>query len=640
MIPHPRPARRLAALLVGACTAGAIVLGGAQGATAAGATSFPDAKPSWAKVGNARGAADAAKTVEGEVGFSLRDAAQAEQLAQAVSTPGSPLYRKYVGSNRWIARFSPSKSDFTLVLDYLRDAGLTVTGTPKSRLFITFRGTVAQLEKAFGTDLRRYAYRGHVLVAPAVTPTLPDRVARSVNGVYLGTARTVTRPTAAAAPKADGPTQVSLPGVPCSRYWQQHTATLPEAYGRTEFPTANCGYLGRQFRSAYEIPRSMTGAGQTVAILDAYGSPSLVRDYRTFAKKHGGTPLTSATYRQIVPKRFYDADLCGGIGGWQGEQVLDVTAVHGIAPKARMQYVGGFNCGTGLDVAMSQVLDDRLATIVTNSYGSDGEPPAAAVAVNQNQQLQAAAEGIGLYFSTGDLGDNSTLENAADIGAPTADYFATSPYVTGVGGTTTEIGRNGRTALETGWGNHYDAVVKDPATGSIGYEADPPGDFQSGAGGGISRVFAQPWYQAGVVDAAGRGVPDVAAVGDPRTGELIGYRAYDDESGKLTKYDEAIYGGTSLSTPLFAAEVALLQQRTHHVYGFLNPLLYGAVAAGRSPFTDVVSQDVAVAYNDQFDGHTSLVTGNLDTSLTTAPGWDDVTGLGVLRLRKVPAALR
>jgi subtilase family serine protease len=351
----------------------------------------------------------------------------------------------------------------------------------------------------------------------------------------------------------------------------------------------------------------------------------------TYAGKHGIAPLTRSTYSEIVPSTFYDAEACTGPSGWQSEQMLDVLAVHGVAPKAKVQYVGGFNCGTGLDVAMSQVLDRRLATVVSNSYGNLGEPPADAVVVNENQHLQAAAEGVGLYFSSGDSGDESP-----NLGRTAPDYPASSPWVTAVGGTTTAIAKDGSVALETGWGNHYDAVVKDPATGALSYADPVPGAFSSGAGGGVSGLFGLPWYQEGTVSATGRSVPDVAADADPRTGELVGYRPItNDATLKQGPYDEVIYGGTSLASPLLAAEVALVQQSTHATIGFANPLIYGVHAADPSLFRDVLPRFVAVAYDDQTTGETSLVTGNQDTSLTVTPGYDTVTGLGSLSLTQL-----
>ena len=626
--------RRLIPIAAGLATATALIFSSGAGAMAADHTAFPGSKPTWAKTSNDVGVAPDDGTSEGEIGFDLKDLAGAEAYATAVSTPGSPTYGKYLSPRAWISRFSPARSDYTPVLQYLKDAGLKITGTPKSRLFISFRGTAAQLNSVFGTELHRYHYLGHTLIAPSKAPTLQANLAGAVSSIALDQGRLLTRPDSvgsAAATTATAPVTTPVSDIaPCSTYYGQHTATLPLAYGKRTFKTANCGYTGTQFRSAYGVPSHLTGAGQTVAIIDAYASPSIVKDVNTAAAKHGQPALT--TYRQKVPSTLYDGALCGYPSGWQVEQTLDVIAVHNIAPRAKVLYVGGFNCGTGLDVSMSKILDDHLANIVSNSYGNVGEYPQDVVQVNENQHLQAIGEGIGLYFSSGDSGDE-----AANLGAVSPDYPASSPYVTAVGGTSTEIAKNGSVALETGWGNRYDAVVQD-AAGNRSYASPVPGDFTSGAGGGYSTVFTRPWYQSGVVSSSGRAVPDVAADADPRTGELIGIRPIVDDTTLATgPYTEDIYGGTSLASPLFAAEVALVQQATHSVVGFANPVFYGAYKVRSSTFRDVLPRFLAVAYDDQFTGETSLVSGNLDTSLTTNRGWDDVTGLGALSIAQLRA---
>jgi subtilase family serine protease len=626
-------ARRILSVTAGATLAAALAFSSGATAMAADHATYPGSKPTWARPANDVGVAPDDGTVEGEIGFDLKDQAGAEAYAKAVSTPGSPTYGRYLSPAAWIDRFAPATSDFTPMLQYLKDNGLIITGVPKSRLFITFRGTTTQLDALFGAALHVYRYQGHSLVAPSKAPTLKAGLATGVSAIALDQGRLLTRPDAAKAATASAPTATTpASGIaPCSMYWGQHTATLPPAYGRTVFNTANCGYTGKQFRSAYGVPASLTGAGQTVAIIDAYASPSIVRDVNTLAAKHGQAPLTGATYTQKVPGTFYDGALCGYPSGWQGEQTLDVDAVHNVAPKAKVLYVGGFNCGTGLDVAMSQILDDKLATIVSNSYGYVGEYAQDLVQVNENQHVQAIGEGIGLYFSSGDSGDESL-----NLGTTSPDYPASSPYVTAVGGTTTEVAKNGSVALETGWGNDYDSVLKDTTTGSLSYKEPVPGAFASGAGGGVSSVFARPWYQQGVVSSTGRAVPDVAADADPRTGELIGIRPIVDESTlAVGPYTEEIYGGTSLASPLFAAEAALVQQATHSTIGFANPLFYDVFKAKPASFRDVLPRFIAVAYDDQFTGLTSLVTGNRDTSLTTAPGWDDVTGLGALSISQL-----
>jgi len=155
----------------------------------------------------------------------------------------------------------------------------------------------------------------------------------------------------------------------------------------------------------------------------------------------------------------------------------------------------------------------------------------------------------------------------------------------------------------------------------------------------VSRIFAEPAYQQGVVPAAvfsaqgrtGRAVPDVAANADPNAGYLIGQtQTFPDGS---VKYSEYRIGGTSLASPLFAGIMALADQAAGVPHGFANPLFYSHPGA----FTDVTSpaSTVAVVRTNYVNGVDSsnglayrLRTANQTLSLQTTVGYDDVTGLG------------
>ena len=148
----------------------------------------------------------------------------------------------------------------------------------------------------------------------------------------------------------------------------------------------------------------------------------------------------------------------------------------------------------------------------------------------------------------------------------------------------------------------------------------------------MSQLFADPQYQ---IDAglgfSGRGVPDVAALGDPQTGFLVGQtQAF--PNGNY--YDEYRIGGTSLSSPIFAGLMALLDQATGHHHGFANPLFY----QNPSAFYDVGSIKTAVARRN-YVNRVDATDGTVDRLRTfddysgsptqhTGPGWDNVTGVG------------
>jgi subtilase family serine protease len=256
---------------------------------------------------------------------------------------------------------------------------------------------------------------------------------------------------------------------------------------------------------------------------------------------------------------------------------------------------------------------------VTNSYGFNTELlPPGFVKPYEDTLIQAAAEGIGVYFSSGDNGDETV-----NFGFATTDWPASSPWVTAVGGTALGVNAAGARVLETGWGtSNYNCDTTTLVCTRTGW--------LYGAGGGVSQIFAKPSYQSGI-NASGRAVPDVAALGDPQTGYLIGITQTFPEGAH---YDEYRIGGTSLSSPIFAGLMALADQASGAPHGFANPLFY---AVGGTLY-DVQSVKTAVARRN-FNNSVDASAGTSDRLRTfddysgsptqhTNPGWDNVTGLG------------
>ncbi len=310
-----------------------------------------------------------------------------------------------------------------------------------------------------------------------------------------------------------------------------------------------------------------------------------------------------------------------------------------MAPGAQILFVGAKSCeDIDIDNALLDVVGNARAQIVSNSYGNLGEVgiPKSEIQFFNNIALEAGLQGIGLYFSSGDDGDES--DQPAYTGpVPAADFSATSPFVTAVGGTSLGISRNGGVAVEQGWTtgiSNFDPTSKTWVPGGAGA-------FLYGAGGGPSRLFNQPKYQAGVVPAniataiggKRRVVPDVGMVGDPNTGMLIGQTQ---TFSKGVSYGEFRIGGTSLSCPLFAGVMALADQKAGAPHGFVNPFLYSLYRT--SAFRDIVpGPKMAVARRnfvngeDATDGITppSARTFNANLqSLRTLRGYDTLTGLG------------
>jgi subtilase family serine protease len=594
--------------------------------------SLPGSVPAWAAAADLAGSPPPGASVTINVGLALHDADAASKLALAVSDPRSSSYGHYLTPAQFNAKYAPSAASVTAVKKFLTDSGLKVGSIAEGNRWIPATGTVAQVNKAFATTMHTYRWRGATLNAPSTMVSIPSTLANDVLTVTgLDDSGQLRRPySAQISPDITAPRVTTSSAKPpkateCSTYWAQHSQTVPAAYGATKFPTYICGYTGKQLRSAYGVSSAVTsgrdGRGVTVAILDAYASPTIVSDANKYAKATGEPGFAAGQFTQTVFKPFGMQKDCGGEAGWNEEQTLDVEAVHSVAPGASIHYIGAKDCDSGLDDALNYVVQHHTADIVSNSYGYAGEDvPPATMKLDESLFTQAAAEGIGVYFSSGDSGDEVTIGNTTSA---QPDFPASSPMVTGVGGTSLAITKSNGYSFETGWGSEHDLVG---FTGKkAAYETPLPGYYLFGAGGGTSTAFAQPSYQAGRVPAAlsqrygntaARVVPDVAAVADPYTGFLIGETS-------AGVFSLAAIGGTSLACPTFAAIQALASTGRKTSIGFANPLLYSVPA---SAFHDVKPRRAPVAVSSPTGG--SLTTFDQDSSLQTSYGFDDVTGRG------------
>jgi subtilase family serine protease len=612
--------------LVAAC-ASLLAANAASASAAASRATLPGSAPAWADARHAAGAADNAGTVQFRVYLSWRDAGAAAAYARAVSDPSSSSYRKFLTPGQFRTRFVPPESEVKSVRSWLSQQGFDVTYTPGNHHYVAAEGTVAQAESAFGATIKTYAVDGKRVRSPSGDLSIPSSLADAVTGV-VGLDDSAALVTTDAAGGNAPPSAGFRNAPPLSEYWAEKLSPYAFPPGFTDLPLATVpwtvrGYTPQQIKSAYKIPTGLDGRGQTVAIIDAYASPTILQDVNTWSTRRGLPTMSPSQLVQDVAPGTYKRpeNKRQDPQGWYGEETLDVEAVHGMAPAAKIVYVGAPNNYQDLDAAMNHVVDRHLADIVTNSYGWQGEvlPPGFIKPFNDTL-IQAAAEGIGVYFSSGDNGDET-----ATRGAASTDFPASSPWVTAVGGTSLGVGANGSRAVETGWGtSNYDCNQQTLTCTRTGW--------LYGAGGGVSRVFAEPSYQTQAgLHLSGRGVPDVAAVADPQTGYLVGQtQTFPDGA----YYDEYRLGGTSLASPLFAGIMALAQQQAGRSFGFANPLFY----ANAGHFYDVKSVKTAVARRNYVNSVDDSA-GTVDALRTfddysgsptqhTNPGWDDVTGLG------------
>jgi subtilase family serine protease len=596
------------------------------GVDAASRSAIPGTKPSWATSNALVGHAKAADKVGFRLYLGWRGGNAAEALARAVSDPKSASYRQFLTPAQFRARFAPSQSDVAAVQNWLKGSGLRISHTPLNRHFVAAEGTVAQVEAAFGTTLNIYKASGMKLRAPASNLSVPSSFASLISGAVGIDQSYEFVHSNVRADKNAPPSAGFRNSPPLSEYWAEKVSHYAYPTGFTALsspataPWSIRGHTPQQIKGAYGIS-GFDGAGQTVAVIDAYASPTILSDVNTWSTRRGLPTMTPGQFTQVVPPGIFNRpqNPRQDPQGWYGEETLDIEAVHGMAPAAKIVYVGAPNNYQDLDASLNHVVDRGLAQIVTNSYGFHGEfLPPGFIFPYEHTLIQAAIEGIGVYFSSGDSGDETSVLGVAD-----ADWPASSPWVTAVGGTALGVTAANTRALETGWGTSSYACDK------VTLVCTRTG-WLYGAGGGDSRVFAEPSYQSSLPGTA-RHVPDVAALGDPQTGYLVGQTQTFPDG---TYYDEFRLGGTSLSSPIFAGLMALADQAAGEPHGFANPLFYAHPGA----FYDVQSVKTAVArrnFNNSVDasaGTSDLLRTFDDYSgsptQSTHAGWDNVTGLG------------
>jgi subtilase family serine protease len=624
---------------VAAAAAPASASGGPQRHVIAGST------PRWLHEARNLSATPPSEQVNFGVLLGMRDQAGAAATLQAISDPTSASYGGWLSNQAFAQRYGPAKTSVTAVQDWLRGQGFQVTQTLRSGMYVEASGTVAQVQKTFGTQLRNYSYLGKTVRAnsgelslPAGTPAAVSGAVSGVLGIDQGS--TLKTP----ADTLPGPPPGERYGVPpCSAYFGQKEATdKPAVYGK-KWPYTVCGYVPQQYQSAYGetslLRAGVTGRGVTVAITDAYAAPTIYQDAQEYNRVHGQPLFTQGQFTQITPgANGYDGEGECGPQGWYGEETLDVEAVHAMAPGAKIVYVGAADCNSGLDDAWASAIDNHVANVITSSWGDNIDDisllGSAYVDFYMQFSLEAALTGITVNFSSDDIGDGTA--GGTDLAAKTVSFPSDVPYVTGVGGTSVLIGSHGQWVGEHGWQSAYSTLTDGAWTPT------PPGTYSSGGGGGTSVLFAQPWYQAGKVPASiseyfgkapMRAVPDISAAGDPNTGFEVGATQVFPDGTYWSQYR---IGGTSLSSPLIAGVVAVADQFTHRSLGFINPLYYKLLDT--SALHDIVAPSSPLAqvrtdytnFLDSSQGYLfRLQTVDVQTTtLHDTPGYDDETGVG------------
>jgi subtilase family serine protease len=267
---------------------------------------------------------------------------------------------------------------------------------------------------------------------------------------------------------------------------------------------APSGLSPANLQSAYKLPSSTAGTGQTVAIVDAYNAPNAEADLGVFRSQYGLSACTTAN------GCFKKVDQNGGTSypktdaGWAQEISLDIDMVSAVCPNCKIVLVEATTNNFG-DLGAAVNTAAGLADVISNSYGgSDASDSTYGAFYNH--------PGKAITVSSGDAGYG-------------VEYPASSRYVTAVGGTSLRTSTSARGWTETAW---------------------------SGAGSGCSQYNTALSGQSGLTGCSRRAVADVSAVADPATGVAVyDSTPYQGQSGWL------VFGGTSVAAPVIAGVYGL-----------------------------------------------------------------------------------
>ena len=299
-----------------------------------------------------------------------------------------------------------------------------------------------------------------------------------------------------------------------------------------------------------------------------------------------------------------------------------------MAPGANVRYYGAKSCEDP-DIAdtLDTVVDENQVTIVSNSYGE----PESAEALERRRRptsrrsSRARWRASTFFFSSGDNGDEQ-----ATTGTLQADYPASDPYITSVGGTSTGIAADGSLAFQTGWGTQKYALSADGVRGRRRASCTArAAATRACSTGRTTRQGIRPASPAGRA---------VTRRGDGRRPDHRHARRRDAAvPGRSRRYGEYRIGGTSLASPLMAGVQALTQQRAGGRMGFINPALYKAGKNQPGQFLDVARAGAGrgqrarrLRQQPRPVGRDPLQRPHVQPGLEprVTPGWDDVTGFG------------
>src|SRR5947208_13205457 len=410
-------------------------------------------------------------------------------------------------------------------------------------------------------------------------------------------------------------------------------------------------YTPDQMAAAYGVDAlhaaGITGKGETIVIVDSYGSPTALEDLQFFSSTFG-LPAPDLTILHPTGTPSFNPAMHGIQAGWAFETSLDVQWAHAIAPDAKLVLVEANPAETqGVQGFPSMFQGEAMAiqaypgSVISQSFAvteqSFNGATATQIARFDDVYAMAAANRVTVVSAAGDSGTANVDKQGRLYPFPTAEWPASDPLVTAAGGTWLQYGWKWNPTISAN--DFYSCLntAADPTTcfgQYLNYDASATTteavwkeDWLAAAtGGGRSVLFSTPSCQSGISASllqGSRGLPDLSwnAAVDGGVLTYIGFLG-----GANNGY--YIIGGTSAASPQLAGVVALAnqvrQQNGKQPIGYLEPVLYQLPA---SAFNDTVPLTFGTGAGvTALDSNEQYGTGI--PGMATTSGWDLTTGFG------------
>jgi len=485
--------------------------------------------------------------------------ADLEQLLADRQNRRSPQYHRFLTPEEYARRFGLNSADVEKVTRWLEESGFSNVLVARGRAFVSFSGTAGHVHTAFHTAIHKYSLNGEEHFANARDPQLPkalEGMVESIRGLHnFGMKPHIRR----AEPRFN---------------WGD--------------PRYNYHFLAPDdWQTIYNVKplysAGFDGTGVTIAVV---GQTDIqISDIQAF-RSAAGLPANNPTV--LTPPGYTKPAI---VSGDETEADLDLEWSGGIAKNATILFVTiSATVDNGVEDSITYAIDHNLAPIVSTSYGQCEALETAAAAKTMNSLFQqASVQGMTIVAASGDKGgagcDAAPTGTSATHGLA-ADFPASSPYVTGIGGTQFS-------ALDP---SYWSATNNSSNGSALSYIPETVWNYSDylASGGGASAVFTKPPWQSGlgVPNDGQRDVPDLALAASPyifpylvcESGSCI--NGFANSNGGV-----ATIGGTSAGAPTFSGLLALLVQKTGARLGNINPNLYSLGQISTTAFHDITSGD-------------------------------------------------